>query len=99
MTTTTVDPEQLIGKAGTGSVLSLAAQGLQDTFLTSSSNVQQSFFNFEEKRHTPFTKFEKAHTITRPPHLATTNWPFDGNLVQFTLDPQTMGDLMSYMYV
>ena len=89
----------LVGKAGTGAVLSLDAKGLQDTFLTS-SNVQQSFFNFENVRHTPFTKFESAHKVVRPPHFDGTNWPFDtGSSIKFTLDPQTMGDCLSNMYL
>ena len=46
----------ILGRAGTGAVLSLDAIGLQDTYLisnpTSTSNISSSFFQFKNIQHT-----------------------------------------------
>ena len=83
------------GKAGTGAVLALNAQGGQDTYLTS-KNEACSYFNYENVRHSNFAKFSnftrKSNPNTDP------GWPF-GQTVIVTMKPQTMGDLLSNMFL
>jgi len=86
-------PESIIGKAGTGAVLSLDAIGLQDTFLT--SNVGDSFFQFKNIQHTQFTKYSASIKLNND---GSTNWPFNQKIM-FTLNPKEMGDILQNMYI
>jgi hypothetical protein len=86
-------PENILGKAGTGAVLSLDAIGLQDTHLTGTDD---SFFQFKNKRHTPLTKYSAARVFVNPGQV--NGWPF-GQTIKFQMNPRTMGDLLSNMYL
>jgi len=86
------DPKELVGKAGTGAVLSLDAIGMQDTYLT---GLEDSFFQFKGRRHTPLTKYSAARVFENP---GTTGWPF-GQTIKFQMNPRTMGDLLANMYL
>ena len=83
----------IVGRAGTGAMISLAAVGMQDTFLTDNSS--SSFFQFKPQQHTQFTKYNTAYMYTS---LQNANWPF-GQKVTFHLNPRTMGDLLCNMYL
>ena len=82
------------GKAGTGSVLSLDAIGKQDTFLTS-NNSQNSFFKYENIRHSDFAMFERVRSV---PTANTPYWPF-GQDVVVTYKPTEMSDLLANIYL
>ncbi len=86
-------PGDILGKAGTGAVLSLSAIGQQDLFLTGK---ESSFFKFETKRHTPFIKYPSYTTLNNPGNES--GWPF-GHQLKFTLNPRTMGDILANMYL
>jgi hypothetical protein len=89
----TCKPEDILGKAGTGAVLSLDAVGLQDTFLT--SNTGNSFFQFQNTRHTQFTKYSASVQVNND---GSTNWPFN-QVIQILLRPKEMGDILENMYL
>ena len=80
------------GRQGTGSVLSLGAVGRQDCFLDGSDQA----FRKTTKRHTNFSRFQSVTTVDATPGVA--NWPF-GQTVLVTLKPQQLGDLMTNMYL
>lgn len=82
------------GKAGTGSVLSLDAIGKQDTYLTSNNN-NDSFFNYENIRHSDFAMFERVRSV---PTENTEFWPF-GKSITMTYKPTEMSDLLANMYL
>jgi hypothetical protein len=83
----------IVGKAGTGAVLSLDAIGLQDTFLT--SNAGNSFFQFKGTTHTQFTQYSASVQLNND---GSTNWPFNQK-VQVLLRPKEMGDILNNMYL
>ena len=92
----------ILGKAGTGAVLSLDAIGLQDTFLisnptsnTDTSNISSSFFQFTNIQHTNFTKYSTSVKFTSD---GSTNWPF-GQVYNISLRPKEMGDILHNMYL
>ena len=86
-------PEDILGKAGTGAVLSLDAVGMQDTYLT--SNTGNSFFQFTNTKHTHFTKHSASIQVNTD---SSPNWPFNRILtVQFR--PKEMGDILQNMYI
>ena len=84
----------IIGKAGTGAVLSLDAIGLQDTYLTGKDD---SFFQYHNVQHSAFTRYTSAQNYSNP-DLTSPTWPF-GQDIRFTMNPRTMGDLLSNMYI
>jgi hypothetical protein len=86
-------PCNILGKAGTGAVLSLDAIGLQDTYLTGTDD---SFFRFKPIRHTQFSKYNTARPIGNPGGQR--GWPF-GQTIRFQMNPRTMGDVLSNMYL
>jgi len=83
----------IIGKAGTGAVLSLDAIGMQDTYLT--SNTGDSYFQFSGTKHTQFTKYSASMKLSND---GSSNWPFNQQ-VQFNLRPKAMGDILQNMYL
>jgi hypothetical protein len=89
----TCKPDGIVGKAGTGAMLSLDAIGLQDTFLT--SNTGNSFFQFQSTRHTQFTKYSASVQVNND---GSTNWPFN-QVLQILLRPKEMGDILQDMYL
>jgi hypothetical protein len=89
----TCKPEGIVGKAGTGAMLSLDAIGLQDTFLT--SNTGNSFFQFQSTRHTQFTQYSASVQTNSD---KSTNWPFN-QVLQVLLRPKEMGDILQNMYI
>jgi hypothetical protein len=93
MSTETCKPEDIIGKAGTGAVLSLDAIGLQDTFLT--SNTGNSFFQFKSTRHTQFTKYSASIQLNSDGSI---NWPFN-QVLNILLRPKEMGDILQHVYI
>jgi hypothetical protein len=88
--------KQDISGPNAGAIISLNAIGKQDTYLIE-NEPKKSFFNYDPKRHSNFTKFHKS-TIINKPGNASTNWPF-GESITVTLDPRNMGDLLSNMYI
>ena len=89
----TCKPEGIVGKAGTGAMLSLDAIGLQDTFLT--SNTGNSFFQFQSTRHTQFTQYSASVQLNSD---GAANWPFN-QVIQVLLRPKEMGDILQNMYI
>ncbi|QIG59950.1 hypothetical protein [Dishui Lake phycodnavirus 4] len=83
----------------TAAVISLNAIGGQDVHLIE-ENIEKSFFQFKsDQRHTDYTRF---HRKTRVDNTTQQKyWPFgpEGNTVKVTLNPQSMGDLLSNMYL
>jgi hypothetical protein len=82
--------------SNTGATLSLNAIGQQDTYLLN-KDTEHSFFNYDIKQHTNFSKYHKRVTVHKPTS-AGPSWPF-GESVKVTLNPTNMGDLLSNMYV
>lgn len=82
--------------AGTGAILTLKATGKQDNYLLS-SNVQDSFWNFELVRHTNFTVFYTSRPLFRNVDPST-NWPF-GSTLTFNINPKTAGDVLTNCYL
>lgn len=79
-------------------VLALNAIGQQDTYLLR-TDPEHSFFKYETKQHSNFTKFHKRKTVSRPSsEIELSTWPF-GESVKVSLNPQNMGDLLSNMYI
>ena len=90
----------ILGKAGTGAVLSLDAIGLQDTYLISNSNsatsnITESFFQFKNIQHTNFTKYSASIEIN---NFNIKNWPFN-QVVNVNMRPKEMGDILNNMYL
>ena len=84
----------IVGKAGTGAVLSLDAIGLQDTYLTDKEG--ETLFQFKPVRHTHNTKFHTSRPIGNPGNQ--TGWPF-GQTIRFKMNPRTMGDILANMHL
>ena len=80
--------------AGSAATLSLNAVGRQDTYFDG----KDSFFKFNQLRHSNFTKFQRSTKIKKPQTTTSTTWPF-GETIQVILNPQQMGDLMCNMYL
>ena len=92
----------ILGRAGTGAVLSLDAIGLQDTYLisnptsnTDTSNISSSFFQFKNIQHTNFTKYSTSVEFTSD---GSPNWPF-GQVYRISLKPKEMGDILHNVYL
>jgi hypothetical protein len=90
-----MDKKDMRGRAGTGAILSLSANGMQDSYLTNDKS-KDSFFKYKNMRHSNFAKFSNFTLVTNPNTSPT--WPFD-NTVIVTLNPQTMGDLLCNMFI
>ena len=79
--------------AGSAAVMSLNAVGRQDTYFDG----KDSFFEFNQLRHSNFTIYQRSTNIKKPATTTTTTWPF-GETIQVKLSPQNMGDLLCNMY-
>ena len=79
----------------TGPGVSINAIGLQDTYLLSDDH-KDSLFTYDYRRHSNFSKFQRVTTITNPNTKA--GWPFKESIT-VTMNPQTMGDLLSNFYL
>jgi len=86
-------PEDILGKAGTGAVLSLDAVGLQDGYLT--SNTGNSFFQFTNTKHTQFTKYSASIQVNND---TSTNWPFN-QVLTVKFRPKEMCDILQNMFI
>lgn len=80
--------------AGSAAVMSLYAVGKQDTYFDG----KDSFFEFNQRRHSNFTKFQRSTKISKPTTSASSQWPFN-ETIQVVLNPQQMGDLLCNMYL
>ncbi len=80
--------------AGSAAVMSLSAVGRQDEYFDG----KDSFFEFNQLRHSNFTIFQRSTKIKKPATTTTTTWPF-GETIQVKLSPQNMGDLLCNMYL
>ena len=80
------------GRQGTGSVLSLGAIGQQECHLLGTNQL----FRKNTKQHTNFSRYQTAVTVNATPGVA--NWPF-GQDILVTLNPQQLGDLVTNMYI
>ena len=80
--------------AGSAAVMSLNAVGKQDTYFDG----KDSFFEFNQLRHSNFTKFQRSTKILKPTTTTSTQWPFN-ETIQVVLNPQQMGDLLCNMYL
>ena len=74
--------------------MSLNAVGRQDTYFDG----KDSFFEFNQRRHSNFTIYQRSTNIKKPATTTTTTWPF-GETIQVKLNPQNMGDLLCNMYL
>ena len=80
--------------AGSAAVMSLNAIGRQDTYFDG----EDSFFEFNQHRHSNFTIFQRTTNINKPATTTTTTWPF-GETIQVKMNPKNMGDLLCNMYL
>jgi len=80
----------------TGAIISLNAIGKQDTYLIE-NDTEKSFFKYNLKQHSNFTKFHKSTKVIKPGD-ASPSWPFN-KTIKVTLNPRNMGDLLSNMYI
>ena len=80
--------------AGSAAVMSLYAVGKQDTYFDG----KDSFFEFNQLRHSNFTKFQRSTKILKPSTTTSTQWPFN-ETIQVIFNPQQMGDLLCNMYL
>ena len=80
--------------AGSAAVMSLHAVGKQDTYFDG----KDSFFKFNQLRHSNFTKFQRSTKIKKPTTTTSTQWPFN-ETIQVVMNPQQMGDLLCNMYL
>src|SRR6056300_775061 len=80
---------------GEAAKISLKAIGKQDTHLLS-KDPEESFFNYETKRHSDFRKYHRARNVVNNGTIA--GWPF-GQTVKVQFNPTNMGDLLSNMYL
>ncbi len=80
----------------TGAIISLNAIGKQDTYLIE-NDTEKSFFKYNLKQHSNFTKFHKSTKVIKPGDDSP-SWPFN-KTIKVTLNPRNMGDLLSNMYI
>jgi len=80
----------------TGAIISLNAIGKQDTYLIE-NDTEKSFFKYNLKQHSNFTKFHKSTKVIKPGDVSP-SWPFN-KTIKVTLNPRNMGDLLSNMYI
>jgi len=78
-----------------GALIRLNAIGQQDTYLIN-DDPEHSFFKYDMKRHSNFTKYHRSTKVDNPGTKAT--WPM-GETVTVTLNPRNMGDLLANMYI
>ena len=81
------------GKASTGALISLAAVGKQDTFLSGPDKI----FDWKTRQHTDFTVYQTSTYVPATPGVA--NWPFTGQSILVKMYPKQMGDLLTKMYL
>ena len=79
---------------GSAAVMSLYAVGKQDTYFDG----KDSFFEFNQLRHSNFTKFQRSTKVLKPQTTTSTQWPFN-ETIQVVMNPQQMGDLLCNMYL
>jgi len=80
---------------GEAAKISLKAIGKQDTHLLS-KDPEDSFFNYDPKRHADFRKYHRSHPVLNPG--VNTTWPF-GQTIKVEFKPTNMGDLLSNMWL
>jgi hypothetical protein len=80
---------------GEAAKISLKAIGKQDTHLLS-KDPEDSFFNYNTKRHSEFRKYHRAHNVVNNGTIP--GWPF-AQTVKVQFNPTNMGDLLSNMYL
>jgi hypothetical protein len=80
---------------GEAAKISLKAIGKQDTHLLS-KDPEESFFNYNTKRHSEFRKYHRAHNVVNNGTIP--GWPF-AQTVKVQFNPTNMGDLLSNMYL
>ena len=79
----------------TAGVIALNAIGAQDVHLVE-EKIEKSIFSYSEIQHTDYTRFHRTTQIDNKDGKK--YWPF-GEIIKVTLSPQTMGDLLSNMYL
>jgi len=80
---------------GEAAKISLKAIGKQDTHLLS-KDPEDSLFNPSYKQHSEFRKYHRTHTVD---NLGRNEWwPF-GHTVKVEFNPQTMGDILTNIWV
>jgi hypothetical protein len=80
---------------GEAAKISLKAIGMQDTHLLS-KDPEDSLFNPSYKQHSEFRKYHRTRTVD---NLGGNEWwPF-GHTVKVEFNPQTMGDLLTNIWV
>ena len=75
--------------------IALNAIGMQDTHLLS-KDPEKSFFNTSYKQPSEFRKYHNVHDVIEDGNIPT--WPF-GETVRVTLNPQSMGDLLTNLWI
>jgi hypothetical protein len=82
------------GRAGTGAVLSLYAEGRQDTYLSGKDG--ETFFKEKTIKHTNFSTTYNPHYVYKDPGIDT--WPM-GQEIKFKLNPKISGDILSNAFL
>lgn len=67
-----------------GAGISLNAIGKQESYILS-DNVDESIFNYDMKKHSNFTKFNRTTIVNRSPTSPT--WPFNER-IKVTFNPR-----------
>jgi hypothetical protein len=80
---------------GEAAKISLKAIGKEDTHLLS-KDPEDSFFNYETKRHSDFRKYHRARNVVNNGTIP--GWPF-GQTVKVQFNPTNMGDILSNMWI
>ncbi len=80
---------------GEAANIALSAIGMQDTHLLS-DNPEKSFFNPSYQQHSQFRKYHNVHSVIENGNKPT--WPF-GETVKVTMNPQSMGDLLTNLWI
>ena len=80
---------------GEAAKIALSAIGMQDTHLLS-DNPEKSFFNPSYQQHSQFRKYHNVHSVIENGNKPT--WPF-GETVKVTMNPQSMGDLLTNLWI
>lgn len=92
--------ESLSGDTGVGALTSLYAIGKQDEYLCNLEDYDTCYSPFLPPyiQHSPFLRYYNTFKKVKDTGSATDSWPL-GRQVTFELDPKTMGDLMSNMFL
>lgn len=92
--------ESLSGDTGVGGLTSLYAIGKQDEYLCNLGEYDSCYSPFVPShiQHSQFLRYYNTYKKLKDTGSATDSWPL-GRQITFVLEPKTMGDLMSNMFL